>query len=153
MMNNVVLTILLFTLLSAACGEFNGYRSLPEHPAVDTLVVDDEWKQFCFTTGHAPTRFEFRTTQFTFLEITDLYCKGDQFGIFDHESLLGSTGDADSNCTENGENPNDAVAGGWSTAKFFLPTGNHNVTVLVLKNPYKEGSAAIRLTSVTPILK
>jgi hypothetical protein len=137
---------LLFLASGCYC-EFNGYLSMANKPPVDALSIDDPWKRLYFTTI-APTRYEFTTTEYTFLELVDLHCQGDQFGVFDHDSLLGSTTEVreEAGCKESIEDPNEAPKGGWSNGKFFLPKGKHNITIVVLKSPFNEGAAAIRLT-------
>lgn len=125
----------------------NILSDLNEASLVDTLLVDEVWKPFYFRDlGVAcHTRYEFSTKEFAYLEIADPHCKGDQFGIFDGDSLLGSTNDCGGRDEEKGV--------GWGIGKFFLPKGSHNITILTLKGPFGDGSAAIRLTSVIPSLQ
>ncbi|HEY5011986.1 MAG TPA: hypothetical protein VIK61_04680 [Acidimicrobiia bacterium] len=71
------------------------------------------------------------------LEVTDEYCQGDQFEIWDNGKDLGPTSYAiDSQC--NGPNTGDAQTaftdGGWSAGTFTLPAGTQSVSIQVKTN-------------------
>jgi hypothetical protein len=115
--------------------------------SIKVIIPGREWTLFDFDTI-SKARFEFQTSTLTFLQLTDLYCKGDAFALYDGGRLLvqspqvkktcdGSTGDPQATF----QNP------AWSSILVTLSAGLHNITVDIISNPYGAGTAAICLTS------
>lgn len=122
-------------------------------PAVDTLVPDNQWKVFYFTNAGAPalTRYEFSIGILCFLEVADIYCAGDSFGIFSYSSLLATTPPVNATCSAFTVDPNVAVANpAFSSHQVILAPGPQNISIVPVESPFTAGRAAIRLRPALP---
>ena len=152
----LVVTLFAFSILSSPYGAFS---------ATFPLVVDAGWTG----TEVQPPRFffgaegTFSTDVFTFssasptiLRITDDFCKGDRFRIFDNGVPIGDTsvvpiGSVD-DCAGFGGPSGDPVAAFASTVyshgSFPLGPGNHSITILAIVSPFGGGRGFIKVDSV-----
>ncbi|MFN2608945.1 MAG: calcium-binding protein [Acidimicrobiales bacterium] len=79
--------------------------------------------------------------------VTDAFCKGDQFQVFDNGVAIGTTSSVpvDSSCGVAGTTSDPDVAVhdiGYSHESFLLPAGNHSITIQTIVNPFPGGGAA-----------
>jgi hypothetical protein len=109
-----------------------------------------------FWTGTGPVfsssgPFTFTSAFATVVSVTDDFCKGDRFRIFDGETSLGETpAVATGTCEGPGEvegiGPDAAFADPtYSSGMFFLPPGSHSIAILVTANPFSGGRGYIRV--------
>ena len=144
----------------------NGYEFAASHAEVaPTLAVDGGWVSFLWHgekdkfAFNQEGAFEFHADGPVALRITDDFCTGDQFRIYDNGVELGSddgkrlgrpTFDV---AKSGGMNlvPGDAFADPqWSSGIYQLAPGDHEIVVQVIANPFAMGRAYLRVDSVTP---
>lgn len=120
------------------------------HPHKDgRLEVGCGWTQFkfgpCGSTVHPP--FCFNSELPTILKITDYFCIGDRFEIYDNGVCIGKSSEACfDECKTTTGCPDFAYEHEqWSSFTASLTPGHHNITIKVLASPYKEGFGAIRV--------
>lgn len=152
MLTFLTLIISLLSLLHAnGSPEDNGApQKGPVLQIAEPLVIGHPWKYFVFTnTGsYSNKRYEFTLSTIAYLEITDLFCKGDAFGIFDHSSLLATTPLVPVTCNSPTSDPDVAYPdASYSSWRVLLGSGNHNISIVVVNSPYSAGTGAIRLAT------
>lgn len=115
------------------------------------LVLDSGWQTFWFGNRSevVSTMFVFQLTSKGYLWVTDAYCKGDSFLIYDNQRLLGQTETVpDDGCKTNTTNPTDAIQdGGYGHVQFNLTKGVHLLGFTVKESPFLAGKAFVRLDS------
>ena len=98
--------------------------------------------------------FTFTSGGPTILRITDDFCKGDQFRIFDFETPVGDTSPVEATtCSGPGEvsgvGPDTAFADPtYSHGSFPLGPGDHSITIQAIVSPFGGGRGYIRVDSV-----
>lgn len=113
------------------------------------LPVNGGWMNFPFGDVGSITPIMFNLYCHGVMNITDLYCSGDRFAIYDNGVLLGDTSHPVFNgCASNSSNPNyTQLQGNWSHGSFHLLPGWHNISIVVMKSPYHHGIGSIRVDS------
>ncbi len=93
--------------------------------------------------------FTFTSTTSTILSVTDDFCYGDQFEIFDFSASLGLTsGPTGTSCPPEA-GPDAAFASpNWSSGTFLLGPGSHSITIKVVQNPHGVGRGYLKVDSV-----
>lgn len=143
-------------IISEQSYSMNGYKRsdlghLVKRDFID-LVVDGGWYDFQFRDTNSTVRdiFRFRTLGATTLRITDNYCAGDVFEVWDNDEKLGTTNMVYTNeCLTNTTNPDRAYGNdNFSHGEFNLEAGAHKIKIRVLKSPFTAGSGAIRVDSL-----
>lgn len=119
----------------------------------ETLVLDGGWYKFYFGGENTTTAytFFFNHPYHVQISITDAYCPGDAFDLYqDGEYLISTPRVRSDNCVGWTDDPNKAfVDAQFSSTKFALPPGPFNLTIHVLDSPFKGGAAFIRADSYT----
>ena len=120
------------------------------------ILLDVGWYQFAF--GNAATfafqSFHFRSDDFTAVTVTDAYCEGDAFLIYDQSIPLVPTYwncpyIITPICQFNVPNPTLAVFDGeHCLGGSNLNPGHHNITIEVLNSPYTGGAGFVRVDTV-----
>lgn len=116
------------------------------------LKPDGQWHKFIF--GKAGTeveqRFVFTLRNKAFLDITDYYCPGDSFRLYDNGVCIGRTPLKRANeCKDKTADPQVAFKSDkWSHRSFELGKGKHIITIKVVRSPYCGGAGAIRLNPI-----
>ena len=84
------------------------------------------------------------------MTVTDAYCTGDQFEVFDNGTDIGPTSiPGTSTCTDYTTNPDTALASPkWSHGVFDLGPGSHSLTFKPIASPFGSGGAFFRVDSV-----
>lgn len=117
--------------------------------ATDThLKVGQGWYNFTFTNVHsyANRNFLFQSNVQTVLRLTDVFCAGDVFQVFDWGKFLFQTSAVNTTCDNYTPLPDVAWPSiGWSSGYYFLDPGCHNITIQVIDSPYTAGAANIRV--------
>ena len=153
---SIGVVLLLFGLSTALAGGENGEGTGPSGDP--PIAVDAGWSATtavppAFFRGGAgavfsPSIFTYTSATSTTVSVTDDFCKGDQFRIFDFGVLIGDTSVVPSGaCTEVG--PDAAFADpSYSSGTFGpLPPGSHSITIQVIVNPFEGGRGYIRVDS------
>lgn len=113
------------------------------------LKVNGGWKEFIFgkAGSFVDACFTFHTQGPSTLRITDNFCTGDIFKVYDCGKLLFETSRARfDNCSTSTTNPDYAFESAlWSSGRAHLRPGHHNITIKVVKSPYGAGGANIRV--------
>ena len=146
---------------SSSANDLNGGTRPGGDPPI---VVDAGWSAtdaippaFFWTGGNgvfSSSGFTFTSVGPTILRITDDFCKGDQFRIFDLETLVGDTSAVEATtCSGPGEvsgvGPDTAFADPtYSHGSFPLGPGNHSITIQAIVSPFGGGKGYIRVDSV-----
>ncbi len=143
-------------------GPIIGCTSLPEEidylfqilgtaeGAGQTLPTDGSWTPFSWTDGpgvfNSEGPFTFSVTSAGYLDVTDAFIAGDQFEVYDFDSMIGTTSYPQSD-TDATEDPDVAFADPrWSSGSFQLGPGEHSITVRVIRIApgHPEGGAFMR---------
>ena len=124
------------------------------------LSVDGGWYRFRFNhvNQSANTKFHFTTHDLTIITITDCFCEGDGFTVYDNRlEIL----DAHSNCGVKNttecryfqRNPEYCLKSHHfcSRSGFLLP-GFHDLVVRTMNSPYLAGTAFIKLERVCTLI-
>lgn len=120
--------------------------------AMDELGVGQGWHYFSWFgsgTVFAQDTFEYTSESPTELRVTDAFCYGDQFQIYDNGAPVAVT-------TEPGS---DVCGGPWSGQNAYedddmssgcviLPPGAHTIEIEVIENPFGGGGAYIKADQV-----
>ncbi len=111
------------------------------------LPVNSGWASFPFGHVNSSTHIAMNLFCSGYLNITDIFCSGDQFAIYDNGVYVTKTSDPVFNdCKSNTTDPNYAQRHHeWSSDSIKLHPGFHNITLRVLKAPYGYGTGAIRV--------
>lgn len=112
------------------------------------LKVGAGWYNFTFTNQYsfANRNFLFQTEKQTLLRITDTFCAGDVFQVYDWGQFLLQTTPVNITCDNYTPLPDVAWPSiGWSSGYYFLDPGCHNITIQVIQSPYTAGAANIRV--------
>jgi len=86
--------------------------------------------------------------------VTDAFCKGDVFRVYDNGNPIGDTSTvaAAATCPAGGDttDPNVAVHDtAYSHGHFLVPAGNHAITIQTIVNPFSSGGAYLRVDTCT----
>lgn len=115
------------------------------------LLVDGGWYPFQFggTNSTAKDAFVFKTHGPCLLKVTDNYCAGDAFYVFDNGVYLGRTNHVNANsCRTNTTNAEVAwMDPSFSHGSFTLEPGLHKIQFTVAESPFMAGGAALRVDS------
>lgn len=116
------------------------------------LIVDEGWYEFQFgdTNSTVMESFHFTTPNSVKLKVTDNYCNGDSFEIYNFGHLVGRTSFVTSNgCKSNTTDPSVAYDDpSWSHAYWDLADGEHLIQIKVVQSPYHGGAANLRVDSI-----
>lgn len=130
--------------------EHNGFdHAAKAISAVEGMQPVDWWRLFRFTNVGAPalTRYEFVALTPFNIEITDIYCTGDIFLVFNSGVPLGQTSipEVAPTCLNTTSDPEVALANpAYSSGSGPLPSGYYNLTITAVVSPWTAGSGAIR---------
>jgi hypothetical protein len=120
------------------------------------IVVDGGWSTF-YWSGAGPVfnsdgPFTFTSSTPVVVKVTDDFCKGDQFMIYDFGVPIGVTSPPAPPVCLPGVGPDAAYADPtYSSGAFPLPPGPHSITIQVIANPWNAGAGYIRVDSETAI--
>jgi hypothetical protein len=124
--------------------------------AAPVLVPDGGWVPFDWhgetgkTTYHDGEPFTFTATTPVTLRITDDYCTGDEFRVYDSGVEIGATFDA-AVAPSLAIGPDAAFAAQqFASGIFTLPPGEHALTIQVIDNPWGIGRAYLRIDTEHP---
>ena len=111
------------------------------------LPVNSGWLTFPFGPTNSTTPIMFNLFCPGQLNITDLYCSGDRFAIYDNGVFVRNTSvPVFNNCSSNSTDPNFTQrSANWSHASIDLLPGWHNISIVVITAPYGGGFGAIRV--------
>lgn len=114
------------------------------------LPVNGGWTTFPFGPMGTVTPIMFNLFCPGRLNITDIYCSGDRFAIFDNGVFLGNTTKpVFDDCASNSTNPNFTEQSPlWSHGSFDLLPGWHNISIVVIRSPYDGGYGSIRVDTI-----
>jgi hypothetical protein len=121
------------------------------------LTVDGPWQNFSWSGGpnvwNDEGPFTYTGVSWTSLKVTDGGLSGDQFRVYNHGALLGTT---------SVPTYNEALRGNWdydmlfahpdsSSGQWLLPPGSHSITLYTIAIPPGEpkGAGGIRAVSAT----
>ncbi len=152
------------TLLLALVGAFpteelealhNGWVEMKNERLVGRenigLLVDGGWYPFQFggVNTTAKDAFIFKTNGPAVLKVTDNYCAGDAFYVFDNGKYIGRTNHVVANsCRTNTTNPEVAWQDpSFSHGTFTLDPGMHKIQFTVAESPFMAGGANLRVDS------
>lgn len=128
--------------------------------SADPITVDAGWSLFSWSgsvnvPAFATPVFTFSSAAPTTVRITDAFCRGDRFTVYDNEASLGDTpAVAIDECPapEELSDPDAAFADpSYSSATFVLGAGTHSLAVQALNNPFGGGAAFLRVDSIPVI--
>jgi len=116
---------------------------------IQYLPVNGGWNNFPFGDVGSVTPVMFNLFCPGVMNITDLWCSGDQFSIYDNGVFLGNTSSAVYNeCQSNSTHPDyTQQSANWSHGSYDLLPGWHNISIIPIVSPYREGVGAIRVDS------
>ncbi len=139
----------LVSTAAADGGDNGGSQRRPLSPTI-ALTVGAGWTSFGFAeVGTTAGPLTFTTTGPSLLKITDAYCAGDRFRVYDNGQLLGETSAARlTACTFTGRTNDPAEADAvwaYSHGAFALPAGAHSITIQTLASPFGPGGAFVRV--------
>lgn len=124
----------------------NGQVQQETNEAPELDLVGDGWISFYWwgdTVYGGPWTFD--TAEPVTLRVTDAFCYGDQFAVFDNGEELGETSEPGS--TDCG-GPSDAESAyedeDMSSGCWVLLPGSHSIDLEVTQNPFNSGSAYLR---------
>ncbi|PJF18070.1 putative membrane protein [Paramicrosporidium saccamoebae] len=148
-MHLVLLWLWILEGVFACDGETNGFSG-EKMTSADQVELGVGWGWYPFTFTNAGSEgsraFHFVTTTNTVLKVTDVYCPGDAFAVYDNGVLLGITPTVTAYC----ENRTPLAelgypSSGWSSAYFYLPPGDHLITLIVTLSPWTAGGAYLKV--------
>lgn len=115
------------------------------------LLVDGGWYPFQFGSVNTTAKdaFVFKTSGPSVLKITDNFCAGDAFYVFDNGVYIGRTSHVMANsCRTNTTNPEVAWNDpSFSHGSFTLEPGMHKIQFTVAESPFMAGGANLRVDS------
>jgi len=115
------------------------------------LLVDGGWYPFQFggVNTTAKDAFIFKTSGPAVMKVTDNYCAGDAFFVFDNGVYIGRTSHVMANsCRTNTTNPDVAWNDpSFSHGSFTLEPGLHKIQFTVAESPFMAGGANLRVDS------
>jgi hypothetical protein len=99
--------------------------------------------------------FTFTSTGVVRVDVTDDFCKGDQFRVYDNGEMIGDTSpvDVEETCSpEIGPEAafNDAT---YSSGSFYLGPGDHSIEIVAITNPWDGGRGYIRVVQIVEFTK
>jgi hypothetical protein len=124
------------------------------------IAIDGGWYTFSWS-GVGPVfavegAFTFTAGGDVEVKVTDDFCKGDRFRIYDFGVPVGDT-----SLVATGPCPNDPFSVGpdaafvdptYSSGTFPLGPGSHSITIEVITNPFGSGDGYIRVDSAGPTI-
>jgi hypothetical protein len=119
-----------------------------------SIPVDDSWQTFSW--AHGPNVFNtegpltFTSPLPVRLDVTDAFLDGDRFVVLDFKTVLGTTSVPVDDSTYLAS-PDDAFASPkFSHGTFFLPAGDHSLTLETIEVPsdYPTGAAFLRVAAI-----
>jgi hypothetical protein len=138
-------------LLNSILAQDNGLSavSLAKADVTSAITVGGPWRQFQWGTGtpFATPTFDYFFNCNSIVEVTDAFCKGDRFSVFDGSISLGLTSftPTDRACTPTVSNPSVAKMSGYSTRSFIRGRGTHSIRIRAIRNPFQGGAGFIRI--------
>lgn len=116
-----------------------------------SLEIDSGWQSFKFgnVSTEAIPEWIFELAADAYVWITDSYCRGDSFYIYNNDVLIATTADTiDDGCKTNATNPDDAVQDGtFGHVYFNFTPGSYRIKMTVKDSPFLAGKGFIRLDS------
>lgn len=114
------------------------------------IIVGAGWYQFDWNTSGEPFdqegAFTFSSSETTILTVTDSFCPGDQFLIYDYGTPIGDTNPVAINASCPGLSPDVALSNStYSHGTFVLKPGNHSITLQTITNPFPPGTGYLRV--------
>jgi hypothetical protein len=113
------------------------------------ITVGAGWESFSFGgVGSVAGPFDYASPVGTAVYVTDDFCKGDQFEVYDNGVSLGVTNPVDEGPCEGGEvvGPDAAFDDPtYSSGCFNVPAGAHSITIEAIVSPFGGGGAYIQV--------
>ena len=149
----LLLTVFLCLLPRTSLAGDNGYS--PASSIDPPIVVGGGWSLFTWTTAaqsfNVEGPFTFSSTGSTVVTVTDDFCPGDQFNVYDFGVLIGTTNAVPSSNNCPSLTPDAALASPvYSHGRFTLGPGNHSITLQTIVNPFNTGGAYLRVDPTPP---
>jgi len=150
---------------TAVAGRMNGAHAADttRRPVGTPIEVDAGWRDTFrsppafFWDGPGPVfnadgPFTYTSDVPTILKVTDSFCPGDRFRVFDNGAPIGDTTDsARGRCRHVG--PHEAFRSSrYSHGAFELAPGEHVIAIQLIRNPFSGGRGFLRVDSV-PVRK
>jgi hypothetical protein len=145
------------TDMAKASGGENGRGASAAPTLAIPITPGDGWHFFNFPAligGAGDDCLTYASTGATVVTVTDAFCIGDEFHVYDNNALLGDTSSVlseDPACS-NVTDPDAAIAAGFSNGTFKIcAAGAHEICVTVkeLWNPLSGGGAFFRVDPAT----
>ena len=146
----MTLGLLLALVGTAAADGGNGGGQRRPFGLATAITVGGGWTRFDFgDVGSTAGPFTFTSAGPTVLKITDAFCAGDRFRVFDNGQLLGDTSAVFLTlCGFPGETEDPDVANSssyYTHGVFSLGAGSHSITIQPLASPFGSGGAFLRV--------
>jgi hypothetical protein len=113
---------------------------------IENLVVNGDWTSFTFgnTGTTVSTTFLFSSAKDVDLFVTDAFCPGDAFNVFEDATFIGNTAPKPvKNCDRPITDPNQALFDAdFSSGAFFFKKGTHRIQMTVAKAAVAAGGSA-----------
>ena len=129
----------------------NGYGiSVAVNPAI---TVGSGWFRFTWSGAGQPFDLEgsitYNSPTATKLTVTDSFCPGDQFTVFDFGVPIGTTNLVSSVGSCAITDPDASLASPiYTHGTFTLAPGPHSITIQIITNPFAAGGAFLRVDQV-----
>jgi hypothetical protein len=124
--------------------------------ATPALIPDGGWVSFDWHGETGKTTYQdgepivFTAMTPVTLRITDDFCAGDTFRVYDNDVEIGTTFDvAVASCSVTGADAAFA-AQKYASGIFTLPAGEHALSIQVMDNPWGQGRAYLRIDTEHP---
>ena len=155
-LSSLLLVLLLLPRISFGGANGPGIGTTVTDPAIG---VGSGWVTFQWNGSGQPFdlqgSFTFSSLATTTLTVTDSFCPGDQFTIFDFGVPIGTTNLVPSSNTCSITDPDVSLASPiFSHGKFTLAAGAHSITIQTITNPFVTGGAFLRVdpaVGATPV--
>lgn len=111
------------------------------------ITPNSGWHMFSWPGGGQPFNvegpFTFTSATPAVVSVTDAFCRGDAFRVYDNNVAIGDTSSVpiDTNCTQPAVVNADAAYSdtSFSHGSFLVPAGSHSITIQAIVNPQVNG--------------
>jgi hypothetical protein len=151
-----LIALSLMPAASAAPSRANGVRATSGRSiAARSAVEFGRWNDFYWGgpgSVASPRRIRFATEGAVVFTLTDVFCTGDRFDVYDGVELLGhTTRPASTNCNADWRgSPNKALVDpNFSHARYALAAGSHAIQIVATRSPWGGGGGSYRIDPLT----
>lgn len=115
------------------------------------VAVDSGWQPFIFTNRGFRQVFHYISPSTSRFSVTDAFCAGDSFAVYDNKELLGVTPAVVASCDKHTSDPQVAFnSTEWSHGGFVTEPGERFFAVMLLESPFSAGKAFVRVDTISP---